>query len=181
MAARAETAGGQRRLVRLVNTALAGYVLFHFFTGSGAGDGDGGPALGRPAPDFALKTPDGDEIRLSGLRGKAVVLNLWATWCGPCRAEMPDLDRVYHEHRDRGLMVLGVDVQEPAPTVKKFLTELGASYPVVLDSQGAVTAAYAVSGLPSTFFIGREGTLRDLVLGAMTRDQLAGKVAKLLQ
>lgn len=177
----------QRRVVALVNTAicvaalaLAGYVVFNFFAGRGFGGHTIEPVVGQPAPDFTLSDLQGEQVRLASLRGKAVVINLWATWCAPCRAEIPDLVRQWEAHRGQGLVVLGVDVQESGSVVRQYAAEMKMTYPVLLDTHGAVTANYGVPGLPATFFVDRQGVLRDLVLGAMTRDQVTSKIEALL-
>ena len=133
----------------------------------------GAPAVGGRAPDFALKTADGKVIRLSDFRGKTIVLNFWATWCGPCREELPDLEQAYRSRQARAdLVVLGVDFQETASQVRSFMHDTGVTYPVVIDADGTVTGGYGLPGLPGTFFIDRDGVIRKQALGPVTGDVL---------
>ncbi len=116
------------------------------------------PTLGEPAPDFVLERPGtGERVSLSDFRGQPVVLNFWATWCVPCRTEMPDLQDAYDED---GVVVLAVNWQESEGVVQDFLDEFGLDFPVALDREGGVREHYGVVGLPATFFIDAEGILR---------------------
>lgn len=140
------------------------------------------PVAGRPAPDFTLETVDGDSVTLSDLRGQVVVLNFWATWCPPCRAEMPALEEVYTARRDDGLVVLAVDQAEPADLVTDFRDELNLSFPLLLDPGYVVSDEYRINLLPSTFFIDRNGVIRDVVYGGpMNRALIESKIAALLE
>ncbi|MCK9495279.1 MAG: redoxin domain-containing protein [Dehalococcoidia bacterium] len=118
----------------------------------------GRPALGEPAPDFVLeKSGSGERVSLSDFRGQPVILNFWATWCVPCRTEMPDLQHVYD---DQDVVVLAVNWQESDSVVGDFLDEFGLTFPTVMDRQGSVREHYGVVGLPASFFIDAEGILR---------------------
>jgi peroxiredoxin len=125
------------------------------------------PLRGHPAPDFTLQTLEGESLTLSDLRGQAVVLNFWATWCPPCQAEMPELQAAYDEYGDKGLVVLGVNQAEDKATVHAFLNERKLTFPVVLDSQYEASQLYQVNSLPTTFFIDRDGVIREIVIGQM--------------
>lgn len=130
-------------------------------------DVDRSPAVDEPAPDFLLELPEaGEFIRLSDFRGRTVLLNFWATWCPPCRAEMPEFDEVYRSRLDReDFVVIAVDVQESDAQVQRFVDELGLAFPVAMDRDGAVAQHYGVRGLPATFLIDRDGILRHRIMG----------------
>ena len=130
------------------------------------------PAIGYPAPDFALKTPSGEEFKLSALRGTPVVLNFWATWCPPCRAELPEL-RSASERYAGQIAVVGVNQAESAATVAKAAVELGLTFPIPLDHRGDVSQVYGVRSLPTTFFIDRDGVIRQIQNGPLTEATLA--------
>lgn len=131
------------------------------------------PAIGHPAPDFTLSTLDGQMVTLSDLRGKPVILNFWATWCGPCRAEMPELQRVHERLESAGLTVLGVNQAESMEAIARYQQDLGVDFPTAMDSRLGVSRQYLVNSLPTTFFIDREGVIRNLFIGPMTDAVLA--------
>lgn len=126
------------------------------------------PALqsGAPAPDFALVLEDGRHLSLSDLQGRPVVLNFWATWCGPCRLEMPELMRMAVDDPD--LVLLAVNVQETLDAVAPFADDFAMTIPVVLDSEGRLKERYAVRGMPTTYFIDREGAIAGIYSGPLT-------------
>jgi cytochrome c biogenesis protein CcmG, thiol:disulfide interchange protein DsbE len=130
------------------------------------------PAVGHPAPDFTLTTLDGTQVRLSELRGRPVVLNFWATWCPPCRGEMPQLEAASRRYADQ-VAVIGVNQVEPAGTVQAFANEVGLTYPIPLDSSGVASRLYGVRSLPTTFFIDRDGMIRQIQVGGLTEATLA--------
>ncbi|MFN4218832.1 MAG: DUF3179 domain-containing (seleno)protein [Candidatus Bipolaricaulia bacterium] len=129
------------------------------------------------APDFALETLDGGVIQLSKLRGHKVILNFWASWCAPCRAEMPDFERIYQEYKDR-LTILGINMREDRQTIEKFLRAVPISYPIVLDPQGTTVKAYRVIAQPATFWIDEQGQIIERKFGAYTRAELEHTVRK---
>ena len=132
-----------------------------------AGGGQGlGPYTGAKAPDFALEALGGGTLRLSSLKGRIVVLNFWATWCDPCRQEMPELERYWRAHRDE-VTVLGVNMGEGPEKVQPFVRALDITFPVVLDRQQKVARQYQVVAIPSTYVIDREGVVRAKYLGPM--------------
>jgi len=133
--------------------------------------GAGAPTLGALAPDFVLQEPGtGNQVALSDFRGQPVVLNFWATWCVPCRTEMPDLQEA---HNEDGVVVLAVNWQESETVVQAFLEEFELTFPTVLDRQGTVRQHYGVVGLPATFFIDPEGVLRARNFGPVYGNLLA--------
>lgn len=138
------------------------------------------PTQGAIAPDFTLETLDGKTVSLSDYRGQPVVLNFWATWCTPCREEMPLLQETYEAHQDAGLVILGVNVREDPEAVERFLKEVGVDFPSVLDPSLVVVERYRVTSLPMTFFIDREGQLRTLVVGGMNKTILDERLATIL-
>jgi thiol-disulfide isomerase/thioredoxin len=141
----------------------------------------GAPHKGEPAPDFALPSYDGPVVRLSDFRGRIVLVNFWATWCGPCRAEMPEIEAVYREHKD-DLVVLAVnverfDAEETRRLVRDFRDELGLTFPILFDTpNGEVFKQYRLRGLPDTFFIDRDGIVREVSYGQMSREMLLKKL-----
>lgn len=126
------------------------------------------PAPGRTAPDFELKDLNGETVSLSSFRGRPVLLNFWASWCGPCRAEMPYLEDTYRDPQweTRDLVVLAVNIQESRETVQEFVDLFGLTFPVVLDSDATVARRYNVSGIPATYIIDKDGIIKDVRVGA---------------
>lgn len=141
------------------------------------------PQTGFLAPDFTLNTLEGETVTLSALRGQAVIVNIWASWCLPCRAEMPALQTVYDEYADQGLALLAVNAtsQDSVSAAVGFIDELGLDFPVLLDTDGDVGRMYQVSALPSTFFISPDGTIAEVVIGGpMAEALLRTRVERLL-
>jgi peroxiredoxin len=136
--------------------------------------------LGSPAPDFTLQTVDGTPLRLSDLKGKPIFMNFWATWCVPCREEMPAMQELYEQYRDRGLVILAVNMEEDQARVRRWIDQGGFTYTFVLDSEGQQLKRYNVNAAPTSYFIDRDGVIRDLKLGAISRAEMETKVEKLL-
>jgi cytochrome c biogenesis protein CcmG, thiol:disulfide interchange protein DsbE len=142
------------------------------------------PKEGFAAPDFTLDTSDGGQLTLSDLRGHPVVLNLWASWCLPCRAEMPSIEKAYQRYKDAGLIVIGLNMtsQDSELDAKAFVQELGLTFPIVLDRDGSVQSRYRLLGLPSTYFIDQSGIIRSVVVGGpMSEATIQSNVEDLLQ
>ncbi len=125
------------------------------------------PLNGHPAPAFTLARVGGGELSLAELRGHPVVLNFWATWCAPCEAEMPELEQVYRRYGHVGLVVLGVNQGEGEATVRAYGERLGITFPLLRDGDMGIGRRYHVEALPTTFFIDREGIIREQVVGQM--------------
>lgn len=123
-------------------------------------------AGGIRAPAFELATPDGKSVALAGLTGKVIVLNFWATWCPPCREEMPSMERLHQDFKDQGLAVVAVNLQESRKQVARFMRDFRLSFAALLDADMKVTAAYGVRGLPATFLVDRTGGVVGQALGA---------------
>jgi peroxiredoxin len=119
------------------------------------------PLLRKRAPiiDFSLPLLDGNFLTLSSLKRKVVFLNFWATWCPPCRQEMPSMETLYQRFKDLGLVLLAVDIQEKTNQVSAFIKEFGLTFPVALDSSGSITNKYGIRGIPATFIIDRDGSI----------------------
>jgi len=141
----------------------------------------GGPRIGEPVLEFTATTLSGERIRLSDYRGQAVLINFWATWCPPCIAEMPDLDALYQANRDRGLVVLAVNLQEDPALVQQFVKQHGITLPIVLDADAQITLAYRVRSLPMTWFVDRGGIVRQVALGQLTPQRMRDGIASLLK
>ena len=136
----------------------------------------------RATPDFTLDTLDGGKFKLAVQVGKPVIVNFWATWCPPCRAELPAFEEVYRNNHDKELVVVGVDVAESPDVVAKYVAEIGLTFPIALDTGGETAELYRIQGMPTTFFIGRDGKIRDMVIGGpLTRAAIESKVAELLK
>ena len=120
---------------------------------------------------------DGRSLRLSDLRGKPLVINFWATWCGPCRLEMPEL--VKAAQAEENIVFLAVDVQEARAPVEHFAAEFQINFPLVMDTEGKVRQLYRVPGLPTTYFVSADGKIASLVVGPLTPQVLADRLAEL--
>jgi peroxiredoxin len=128
------------------------------------------PGVGDPAPDFTLKNLKGEKISLSDFKGQPVLINFWATWCGPCRIEMPVIDNMYQKYyQDQGFVVLAVDVQESITVVRSFVDSMGLTFPILLDHTGKVAdGAYRIRAFPTSYFVGRDGKITAAHRGMMT-------------
>ncbi len=138
------------------------------------------PRIGEAAPDFTLQDPSGSSVSLSGFRGHPVFLNFWASWCPPCRSEMPDLQALSQEYADRGLTVLGVNMEEDTAPVVRYANTLGLTFPVVLDRNGSVSTRYNVTGLPTSYVLDQDGVIRAMNIGPLTPKGLRAKLASVL-
>ena len=126
--------------------------------------------IDNPAPDFVLNDLSGNPVKLSDLKGRLVVLNFWATWCTPCRTEMPEFQEIYRQNQP-DLVVLGINLEQSPAEIQDFISQLGITYPILLDEEGLVAGLYKVIQLPNPFFIDREGIIRKRHIGFLSSDQ----------
>lgn len=125
------------------------------------------PRIGYYAPNFRLPTLNGGEMSMAGLGGKVVFLNFWATWCGPCRAEMPSMEALYRDFKKDGLEILAISSDlEGAPAVKPFVGEMNLSYPILLDPDFRVDDKYLIQSVPTTVIVDRNGVITHRIVGA---------------
>jgi len=140
------------------------------------------PLIGKPAAPFTLATFDGGQVSLEALRGRVVVVNFWASWCYPaCYEEAPALARAWETYKDRGVMMIGINIQDKEEPAKKFLTQFGHTFPNAPDPAGRVSVDYGVYGVPETFFIDRAGRVRWKQVGAVTEQIFQERVETLLK
>ena len=158
---------------------VAGLIVLILVTRAFLSSSGGRPALGEPAPDFALTLFDGSEVSLSSMRGQVVVLNFWASWCAPCRQEAPELQRAWELYREKGVAFWGVTFKDAPNASQAFVQEFGITYPNGIDSQGRLRRAYGVSAVPETFIIDREGKVAWFHAGPLKADALVEQLAQL--
>ena len=130
-----------------------------------------GVQVGLQAPDFELTDLDGGQVRLSDLRGRPVILNFWATWCPPCRAEMPEI-QAFHERHPGQVTVLGINLQESPAVVKEFVEANGYDWTMLLDSDGSEKSRFRVRVIPTSYFLDARGVIRRIYYGALTLEMM---------
>lgn len=166
----------------VVAVVAAGMLYFGFHMARRSND----PGVSRitksgPAPDFTLDTLDGKSMRLSDLRGKAVLLNFWATWCGPCKIEMPWFVELQKQYGSQGLQIIGVAMDDSGKDeIAKFAKEMGVNYPVLLGKEAVGDEYGGIPALPETFFIGRDGKIVDRIIGLKGRAEIEDAVKETL-
>ena len=141
--------------MKLKNTVVA--LMFSVFAASSLASSG---LEGQTAPDFALKSSTGENLRLSEYRGDVVMINFWATWCGPCRQEMPLLDELYSRYNRVGFNLLGVNIDDDSRRAMQMVEELGVNLPVLFDARKEVSKLYEVEAMPVTVIVDRQGTVR---------------------
>lgn len=132
------------------------------------------------APDFELMTFIGETIRLSDFRGQVVVINFWASWCLPCRAEAPLLEQTWRDYRDKGVVFIGVDYLDTEPGALAYIQEFDITYPNGPDLQTRIAQAYRIQGVPETFFVDRKGELHGVFIGPIHHDELLRRIVELI-
>ncbi len=133
------------------------------------------------APEFTLTTFEDQQIKLSDLRGKVVMINFWASWCGPCRYEAPELQKTWEQYKDRGVVFLGIAYTDTERNAKAFLKEFGITYTNGLDLGTRISAKYRIQGVPETYFVGKDGQLYGNHIGPIDEPTLIAKIEELLK
>lgn len=139
------------------------------------------PEVGQLAPSFTLVDLEGNSVSLSDFQGKTIFVNFWTTWCPPCRIEMPDIEALYQEYKNNNIVVIGINILEPEDTVRQFVEQGNYNWIFVLDSSGRVTENYEVALIPTSFFIDREGIIRGVTIGTMTKLNMEDKLAEAIR
>ncbi len=168
----------------VVAVVAAGMLYFGFHTArrSGTDHAPGVLGYGTPAPNFTLQTLDGKDVSLTDFRGKAVLVNFWATWCGPCKIETPWLVELQNEYGSQGLQVVGVAMDDSGKDeIAKFAKDMGVNYPVLIGKESVGDAYGGVPALPESFFVGRDGKIVDRILGLKGRGEIEDSVKKALK
>lgn len=156
---------------------LSRAILFLFLllvAGVLTGMGSKPPQVTGPAPDFETETPKGEKGSLKDHRGKPVILTFWATWCEPCKKEMPEIQAAYEAHKNEELVVLAVNFGEKGENAQAFAEKMGLTFPILLDRRANIAERYGVVSLPVTFFIDRDGIIRERVFGGtLTKESIS--------
>jgi thiol-disulfide isomerase/thioredoxin len=177
------TPKGRNPLALVVVAVVAAAMLYfgiHMARRS-AGSAPGPLGYGTPAPNFTLETLDGKNMSLSDLKGKAVLVNFWATWCGPCKIETPWLVELQNQYGAQGLQVVGVAMDDSGKDeIAKFAKDMGMNYPVLIGKEAVGDAYGGVPALPESFFVGRDGKIVDKIVGLRDRSDIEDSIKKAL-
>jgi thiol-disulfide isomerase/thioredoxin len=176
--------GNRNPLALVVVAVVAASMLYfgmHMSRRSGSAAASSLLTKASDAPDFTLESLDGKNMRLSDLRGKAVLLNFWATWCGPCKIETPWLVELQNQYGHDGLQVVGVEMGDDGKDeITKFMKDMGVNYPVLIGKEAVGEAYGGVPALPETFFIGRDGKIVDKIIGLKGKGDIEDSIKKAL-
>ena len=164
----------------LVGAAIAVAILAAYFRNGGAAAAGPAALTGQKAPSFAVQSLGGGTSGLDRYRGRIVVMNLWATWCPPCRAEMPELQRLYANYRSRNVVVLGIDQGESGSRAREFADSLGIHYPILIDEQQQYGRVYTALGMPTTIVVDGNGIVVRGFDGALSYDQMVAVIQPLI-
>ena|SRR5208337_1627739 len=172
---------GRNPLALVVVALVAAAMLYFGMHMARRSETTPGIAKSAAAPDFTLEALDGKSMRLSDLRGKAVLLNFWATWCGPCKIETPWLVELQNQYGQNGLQVVGVEMGDDSKEeITKFMKDMGVNYPVLIGKEAVGEAYGGVPALPETFFIGRDGKIVDKIIGLKGKGEIEDSIKKAL-
>jgi thiol-disulfide isomerase/thioredoxin len=174
---------GKRNPLALVVVAVVAAAMLYFGFHMARRSGPAPPPIAKsgPAPDFTLQSLDGNSMRLSDLRGKAVLLNFWATWCSPCKIEMPWFIELQKQYGAQGLQIVGVAMDDSSKEdIAKFAKDMGVNYPVLLGKEEVGDAYGGVPALPETFFIGRDGKIVDKIIGLKGKAEIEDSIKRAL-
>nr|WP_205003290.1 thiol-disulfide oxidoreductase ResA [Scopulibacillus daqui] len=154
-----------RTVIILLLAAAIGFTIYQIF------NKDKTVATGDKAPDFVLTDVNGHQVKLSDFKGKAVMLNFWATWCDPCKKEMPYIENVYKTLNKKKIVILAVNIGESQFAVQNFMDKYHIDFPIVMDKNRDVTDAYHIGPIPTTFFINKDGEIEEKVVGSMPSEK----------
>lgn len=148
-----------------------------------AAGNDVAPVIGHPAPGFTLADLSGKNVQLKEItsQNKVTLVNFWATWCPPCRGEIPELVKLYQKYRSQKMALLAINLQEDPGQVKVFAENKGMQFPILIDNKGQVANQYQVTGIPTTFIVDRQGRIRDFIVGGTTYEVLEAKIKPFLK
>lgn len=182
----------KKAAVILVLLVLTGWAIYDAFLqknnfeektgGMSSNQAVEGIEVGNRAPDFALRTLEGEEVRLSDFRGKKVIVNVWATWCPPCRAEMPDMQAFYEEYKNQGVEIVAVNLtksEKNSEQVARFIETYGITFTVVLDEKAEVSQRYQAQAIPTSYVIDSEGIIRNKMIGPMSKDWMVEQMKQI--
>jgi thiol-disulfide isomerase/thioredoxin len=167
-------------IMKNVHKVIGAVILLLIFTTVGCATE--GVEIGNRAPDFELLNLDNQVVSLGDFKGQPVLINFWATWCGPCRSEIPYLQQINEGWSADGLVILAIDIGESQTTIEEFFEANKFSLPVLLDVHNNVTGNYGITGIPTTFFIDKDGIIREKVVGAFpSKEAIEAKLDRIIQ